>query len=79
MMPVHVSVISLEMAPLSSWSLAGEFVSSCSKVEMKGGVSCVRLLGLIVGESESFPPCIDRMKIVSMINVRCMGVTRAEA
>jgi hypothetical protein len=46
---------------------------------MEGGVSCVRVLGLIVGESESFPPFIDRMKIVSMIIVRCMGVTRVEA
>ena len=54
-------------------------MSSCSKVEMEGGVSCVRVMGLIVGESESFQPCIDRMKIVSMISVRCMGVTRAEA
>ena len=79
MTPVHVSVMSLEMAPLSSWCLAGEIVSSCSSVEVEGGVSCVRVLGLIVGESDSFPPCIDRIKIVSRIIVRCMGVTRVEA
>ena len=78
MVPVHVSVISLEMTPLSSWSFAGEFVSSCSSVEMAGGVSYVRMVGMIVGESESFPPCIDLMKIVSMIIVRCIGVTRLD-
>ena len=43
------------------------------------GVSCVRVMGLIVGESESFPPFLDRIKIVSRIIVRCIGVTRFEA
>jgi hypothetical protein len=78
-MPVHVSVMSLEMAPLSSWSLAGESLSSCNMFDMEGGCSCVRVLELIVGEAESFPPFIDRMRIVSMIIVRCIGVTRVEA
>ena len=79
MAPNHVSVMTLEMIPLSSWSLAGEFVSSCNNVEMEVGVSCVRVTGLIVEESESFPPFLDRIKIVSRIIVRCIGVTRFEA
>ena len=61
-MPVHVLVMSLEMAPLSSWSLAGESVSSYKRFDMEGGVSYVRALELIVGEAESFPSFIDRMK-----------------
>ena len=61
MAPDHVSVMSLEMTPLSNWSLAGEFVASCSSVEMAVGVSCVRVRGLIVGESESFPPFLERI------------------
>ena len=79
MAPNHVSVTTLEMIPLRSWSLAGEFVSSCNSVEMEEGVSCVRVTGLIVGEFESFPPFLDRIKIVSRIIVRCIGVTRFEA
>ena len=79
MAPNHVSVMTLEMIPLRSWSLAGEFVSSCNSVEMEVGVSCVRVMGLIVGESESFPPFLERIQIVSKIIVRCIGVTRFEA
>ena len=72
-MPVHVSVMSLEMALLSSWSLAGESVSSCNRFDMEKGVSCVSVLEVIVGEAESFPPFIGDGETKTELSVTTRG------
>ena len=45
---------------------------------MDTGVSCVRVFMWIVGFSDSFPPFMERMKIVSWIMVRCIDVIIGE-